>query len=99
MIKRKFPVEITSEKITERKVVEAVKKAGGLAVKLLAITGLPDRLVLLPPGRICFAEIKTTGKRASKVQLAIHRQLRAMGFRVYLINCKEGLEEFKMFEL
>ena len=53
----------TSEKIIERKLVEAVKEKGGLCIKLLSdyFTGLPDRLCLFPGQKAIFVELKTTG--------------------------------------
>ena len=40
------------EKTIEKKLVEAVKEAGGIAPKLIypGLSGLPDRFVLLPSG-------------------------------------------------
>ena len=81
-------MKIESEKLIERRLAEEVKNQGGWAIKLLAthITGLPDRLCLLPRGRLFFAEIKTTKKKPTKIQLAVHAKLRKLGFRVEVID-------------
>ena len=48
------------EKTVENKLVKAVKALGGLAPKFISpgFDGVPDRLVLLPKGRIAFIELK-----------------------------------------
>ena len=41
--------------------------------------GAPDRLVVLPGGKLGFVEVKAPGQRARPLQLARHRQLRKLG--------------------
>ena len=48
--------------------------------------GMPDRLVLLPGGRMGFVELKAPGKKPRALQLARHRLLRRLGFKVYVID-------------
>ena len=81
------------EKTTERKLTVAVKKAGGIAVKLVSpsFDGMPDRLVLLPDGLIAFVELKAPGKRPRPLQKARHRLLRSLGFMVYVIDKPEQI--------
>lgn len=76
------------EKSIERKLSLAVKKHGGIAVKLVSpsYAGLPDRLVLLPDGIAAFVELKAPGKHPRALQEARHRMLRELGFRVYVID-------------
>ena len=83
----------TSEKVIERKLVEAVKEKGGMCIKLLSdyITGLPDRLCLFPGQKAIFVELKTTGEKPRKIQVFIHNRLRALGFRVEVIDSVEGI--------
>lgn len=80
------------EKLIERKLTEAVKKHGGIAIKLVSPSydGLPDRLVLLPDGIAAFAELKAPGKRPRALQKARYQMLRKLGFRVYVID---GMEQ------
>ena len=49
------------EKIIEQHLVMAVKNSGGIAPKLVSpgFDGMPDRLVLLPGGKIGFVESST----------------------------------------
>ena len=86
---------IESEKTLERKLNEHVKKLGGWSLKLWPkyVSGLPDRLCLLPGGRVFFAEIKTTGEKPTKSQNEIHKKLRALGFVVYVIDKSEQINE------
>lgn len=87
---------VDSEKVVERKLVEAVKANGGMCIKLLCdqLTGLPDRMCLFPNHKIVFVELKTTGRKPKRIQLFIHDKLRALGFRVEVIDSVEGVELF-----
>lgn len=86
----------TSEKVIERKLVEAVKEKGGLCIKLLSdyFTGLPDRLCLFPGQKAIFVELKTTGEKPRKIQIFIHNKLRTLGFRVEVIDTLKKVVEF-----
>ena len=61
------------EKTVEQKLVKAVKAAGGICPKWTApgFDGLPDRIVLLPGGRMGFVEVKAPGKKARPLQEAV----------------------------
>ena len=76
------------EKHIEQKLVKAVKAAGGIAPKFMSpgCGGMPDRLLLLPGGRIAFAEVKAPGKAMRPLQIKRKRQLEALGFRVYCLD-------------
>ena len=90
---------IESEKVLEKYLVSEVKSVGGWAVKLLSglVTGLPDRLILLPGGVVAFVEVKTTGKKATPRQLIVHKKLMQLGFRVEVLDSKEGINNFINF--
>jgi hypothetical protein len=83
-----------SEKIIEKLLVDTVEEHKGWAIKMVCtfISGLPDRLVLLPGGIIFFAELKSTGKKASDIQLERHTRLRRLGFTVYVIDSTEQVK-------
>ena len=76
------------EKTIEHKLVVATKNMGGIAVKFISpsIDGMPDRLVLLPGGHIAFVEVKAKGFKPRPLQLARHKLLRGLGFRVYVLD-------------
>ena len=76
------------EKTIEQKVRVAVKAAGGLAVKFASpgFDGVPDRLALLPDGKMAFVEVKAPGEKPRPLQLSRHRLLRRLGFKVYVLD-------------
>lgn len=87
--------KIESEKLLEKKLRVAIEKLGGYALKLLAlhVVGIPDRICLLPGGRVFFAEVKTTGKKPEKIQLIWHEKLRKIGFEVYVVDSSDQIKE------
>ena len=76
------------EKEVEQKLVKAVKLAGGLCLKFTSpgFDGVPDRLVLLPSGRIAFIELKAPGKKPGALQKRRIKQLSALGFPCYVVD-------------
>jgi len=83
------------EKEIEMQLMKAVKKMGGRAVKFMSpgFDGMPDRLVLLPGGKCGFVEVKAPGKKPRALQLVRHEMLKALGFKVYVLDAKEQIEE------
>ena len=76
------------EKTIESKLVKAVKNMGGLAPKFVSpgFDGVPDRIVLLPYGKIAFVELKTEGETLRPLQVRRKRQLESLGFSVYCVD-------------
>ena len=76
------------ERTIEQKLAARVKAMGGIAPKFTSpgFDGMPDRLVLLPSGRMAFVELKAPGKKPRALQMARHRLLRRLGFKVYVID-------------
>ena len=81
------------EKTIEQALIKAVKSYGGIAVKLVSpgFAGMPDRLVLLPGGRLGFVEVKAPGRKPRAIQEVRHKQLRQLGFKVYVLDNKEQI--------
>lgn len=84
------------EKKVEKYLVVRVESLGGLCVKFppLFFAGFPDRIVLLPGGRIVFVELKDEGKKPTPLQVRVHKRLKALGFRVEVLDSKESIDEF-----
>ena len=83
-----------SEKVLEAELRERCKVLGWMCIKLTSQyqRGLPDRLILMPGSRVCFAEIKTTGKKPTALQKLTHERLRALGYRVEVVDTTERLD-------
>ena len=84
-----------SEKQIEHALTLMVKARGGIAPKFVSpsFAGMPDRLVLLPGGVFAFAELKAPGMKPRALQLARHQLLKNLGFKVYVIDGIEQIEE------
>ncbi|MBP3806093.1 MAG: VRR-NUC domain-containing protein [Oribacterium sp.] len=82
------------EKVIEEKLRIAVKTAGGIALKFVSpgFDGMPDRLVILPKGRIGFVEVKAPGEKPRPLQVSRHKLLRRLGCRVYVLDGAEKIE-------
>lgn len=76
------------EKVIEQHLVAAVKATGGLCLKLVCpgFDGMPDRIVLLPGGRIAFVEVKAPGQQPRALQVSRHGLLRRLGFQVFVLD-------------
>ena len=83
------------EKYIESKLVKAAKEMEGIALKLVSpgFDGMPDRLVLLPIGRIAFVEVKSPDKIPRPLQLARHKMLRKLGFKVFVLDDATDIEK------
>ena len=83
------------EKVIEQALVRAVLKHGGLCLKFVSpgYAGLPDRLILMPGGRMAFVEVKAPGEKPRPLQVYMHAQLRILGFDVYVIDCRQQIPE------
>ena len=76
------------EKTIERKLAVTVKKMGGISPKFVSpgLDGMPDRLVLLPGGRMAFVEVKAPSKKPRPLQMVRHEMLKRLGFAVYVLD-------------
>ena len=81
------------ERDIERKLVQAVRQTGGLALKFVSpgFNGVPDRLILFMGGKVAFAEVKAPGEKPRPLQVHRMEQLRGLGFRVYVIDDVEQI--------
>lgn len=81
------------ERDIEVKLRKSVEAQGGICWKFTSpgTAGVPDRIILMPKGVIAFVEVKAPGETPRKIQLKRHRQLRALGFRVYVLDNPEQI--------
>ena len=81
------------ERDLERYTTMFIKSHGGLALKFISpgYAGVPDRLVLMPGGKMCFMELKASGRKPRPLQVRRIKQLRALGFKVYVVDGKEEI--------
>ena len=90
------------EKEIEQKLVSMVKKHGGLCLKWVCPgwLGVPDRIVLLPGGRVVFVELKRPkGGKMSSMQKWWAKKLTELGFAHWCIWDAEDLALFERVEL
>ena len=87
----------TLEKEIERKLKVLVEgKLGGLCLKWVCPgwSGVPDRILLLPGGRVQFAEIKRPeGGKVEPLQIWWRRRLENMGFKVWHVYTLEDIKK------
>lgn len=81
------------EKTIEHKLTITAKNMGGIAPKFVSpgFDGMPDRIVLFPGGRIAFVEVKAMDCKPRPLQLARHRLLRGLGFKVYVLDDEQQI--------
>lgn len=84
------------EYAVEKHLVQKTQECGGICLKFISpgIAGVPDRIVILPGGKIGFAELKAQGKKPRLVQRAVLRVLYRLGCRVATIDNKKSAEGF-----
>lgn len=85
------------ESYYENKLRTAVQKLGHgvrcLKFESPGFTGVPDRLIVLPGGRVIFVEMKQPGKAERKRQVYVQGLLRNLGFEVFSsVNTVEKIE-------
>lgn len=87
---------MTTEASLERKICEYIRHLGGRAFKFVSpgCPGVPDRICVLPYGRIIFVEVKRPGREngCSIQQKKIIAWLRKMGCTAWVVN---DFEQFR----
>ena len=87
------------EKDIEADLRRTVEKQGGLCLKWVCPgwVGVPDRIVLLPGGRIHFVELKRPkGGKVSKMQAWWHDKLTRLGFDCWIVYDEKDLRHFEL---
>lgn len=82
-----------SEKAIERYLCKVVNKLGGVCLKYSnpGQVGYPDRVAIMPAGVCLWFELKSKGRKVSKVQAIRIDQLASIGHPVYVCDSKESI--------
>lgn len=84
-----------SEKAIERYLAELAKQNGLLCLKYSNpnMVGYPDRLLVLPGGGVVWVELKSKGRKPTKIQQIRMSELTGMGHLVKVIDNKADIDE------
>lgn len=76
------------EKQVEQALVKAVNASGGICPKFVSpgLSGVPDRLVLMPNGKMGFVEVKAPNKKPRALQVQRMKQLTDLGFKCFVLD-------------
>lgn len=85
-----------SEKTLEARLVREIEARGGMALKYTSQyhRGIPDRICLMPCAMLTFVELKSTGKKPTKLQEHAMQKLRGLNFECVVIDSTETLEKY-----
>lgn len=77
----------------ETKLVAAVKAVGGICWKFTSpgTAGVPDRIVLMPSGRIGFVEVKAPSKKPRPLQQLRIKTLQRLGFKAFILDSPDQI--------
>ena len=84
-----------AERDLERRLRDQLRRAGCLPLKFESpgYTGVPDRIVLIPGGRIVFVEMKAPGEKERPRQVYVQGLLRRLGFTVFsAVDSREKID-------
>lgn len=84
------------EYAVEKHLVQKTQECGGICLKFISpgIAGVPDRIIILPGGKIGFAEMKAPGRRPRRLQRNVLRKMHQLGCRVCVIDNPKSAENF-----
>lgn len=84
------------ESTIENRLLRKVRAAGGECKKMVwpGDDGSPDRLVLMPGGRVWFVETKAPSGHVEPLQKLAHDDLRALGFEVRVLWNNAEVDRF-----
>ena len=84
------------EKSLEMKRRRRVKLMGCLCLKFVSpgYVGVPDRMIMVPGGKVLFVELKKPGKKERPRQEYVHTLFRRFGFEVFsAVDSDEKIQE------
>lgn len=85
-----------SESQLEEKFCKKIKKIGGMALKFMSPgrAGVPDRIILMPGGKIYFVEMKSSNGPVNPIQEYIFEKFEELGFKVHILNSENSVKKF-----
>lgn len=87
------------EKEIEKKLKEMVEDHGGMCLKWVCPgwSGVPDRMLLLPGGRIVFVETKRPkGGKVSELQKWWNKKLTKLGFYAFFVYTYQDIDTLEL---
>lgn len=87
---------MTLEKNIEVYLAQRITKRKGMTLKFVSPghAGVPDRLVILPAGKVIFVEMKRPGEKPRPLQLKVMEKLKNLGCDVRVLDSKEAVNDF-----
>lgn len=78
----------------ERRLVEGVKRLGGMCLKFISpgTLGVPDRIIITAKGRVIFVELKAETGRLTKIQRYVIGEMQKRGADARVVK---GIDEVK----
>lgn len=78
----------------ERRLVEGVKRLGGMCLKFVSpgTLGVPDRIIITAKGRVIFVELKAETGRLTKIQRYVIGEMQKRGVDARVVK---GIDEVK----
>lgn len=88
--------DILEEQKIESYLKKQIELIGGKAYKFISpgVSGVPDRIVIIPGGHIYFIELKAPGQKLRPIQEVRKAQLEALGCDVRVVDSKEKTDLF-----
>ena len=85
-----------SESQLEENLCRRIKKLGGMALKFMSPgrAGVPDRIILMPGGKIYFVEMKSSNGPVNPIQEYVFEKFEELGFKVHILNSEQTIENF-----
>lgn len=84
------------ESVIEKHLRDQIKNMGGLCWKFVSpgMPGVPDRIAMLPGGKLVFVELKAPGQSAKPHQHRRHVDLWRVGQAVAVLDSIEAVDAF-----
>lgn len=81
------------ETVVEKRLIKRSREARGVCMKIMpVVAGYPDRLVLLPPGRLFLVETKAPNGRLRPMQRVFKERAEAIGVPVAVLYTPEQVD-------